>query len=46
MCGGPFVSIGQNPFYYTKAYELIGKGVGIGLARLYYRPACAQARHS
>ena len=38
--------MGQNPICYTKAYELMGKGVGTGLVGLYYRLACAQARHA
>ena len=38
--------MGQNPFYYTKACELMGKGVGTGLVGLYYKLACAQAKHA
>ena len=38
--------MGQNPFCYTKACKLMGKGVGTSLVGLYYRQACAQARHA
>ena len=41
-----FASMGQNLFCYTKACELMGKGVGIGLVGLYCRLACAQAKHA
>ena len=45
-CGCLFVSMGQNPFYYTKAYKLVGKGVGTSLMGSYCGPAYAQARHA
>ena len=32
--------------YYTKACELVGKGVGIGLVGLHCRPTCVQAKHT
>ena len=38
--GGLFVSMGQNLFYYTKACELMGKGIETSLVGLYYRLAC------
>lgn len=45
-CGGLFTSMGQNSLCYTKTYEFMSKGVGTSLMRLYYRPACAQAKHA
>lgn len=44
--GGLLASMGQNPFCYTKAYELVGKGVGTGLIGSHCRLACAQAKHA
>ena len=38
--------MGQNSFCYTKACKLMDKGVGTSLVGLYYRLACAQARHA
>ena len=38
--------MGQNPFCYTKAYELVGKGVETSLVGSYSKPAYAQARHA
>ena len=32
---GPFHVNGPKPVFYTKACELVGKGVGIGLVGLY-----------
>ena len=42
---GPFYVDGPEPLCYTKACELVGKGVTSPL-ELYHRPACAQARHA
>ena len=46
MCGGPFHVNGPKLIYYTKAYELVGKGVGIDLVGLYCKPAYAHASHA
>ena len=35
--GGLLASMGQNPFCYTKACELMGKGVKTGLIGSHYR---------
>ena len=43
---GPFHINGPKHVCYTKALELVGNGVGTGLVWLYFRPACAQARHA
>lgn len=45
-CVGAFYINGPKPVCYTKAYELMDKGVGTSLVGLCYRPACAQARHA
>ena len=43
---GPFPVNGSKPICYTKVYELVGKGVGIGLVGLHCRPTCVQAKHA
>ena len=41
---GLLVSMGQNLFCYTKACELVDKGVGTSLMGSSCKPACAQTR--